>query len=201
MKIIMLSGKQGSGKSTISEALKEYWFNKHHKNMVSQLKFAGVLYEMHDAVLNVLHKYMAPRQIVKDGPLLQLLGTEWGRKTIGENIWVELMNAQIYKKIIDCPIGLHSHGLLIIDDCRFENEFDALPDALRVRLRAEEGARKARCSMWRENTNHPSETGLDDYAVQGQFDLYLSTDTETVGHCVTMIAAQLDKNNWVEKRK
>jgi hypothetical protein len=196
MKIVMLSGKQGAGKSTISDALKEKWFELDHKNKVKQMKFADVIYEMHDAIIAILEKYLPPRNLIKDGPLLQLLGTEWGRKTLGPDVWVDVLKARL--SLI--PNYENDYSLVIIDDCRFENEFDAVPEALRVRLRAEEGERKKRCSMWRENTNHPSETGLDDYAIKGLFDVYLNTDSETVEHCVSVIFDQIYKNSWIDKR-
>lgn len=193
MKIVMISGKQGAGKTTISNALREKLSNKNEPCV--QLKFADVLYEMHDEVLKVLYRYWDQRAIKKDGDLLQLLGTEWGRKTIDENIWVKILQRRVHVHQSQPP-----WPNIIIDDCRFPNEFDAFPDALRIRLRAEEGARKKRCEMWRENTNHPSEIALDQYAVSGRFDLYLNTDDYSVTHCITMICAQMDKNIWKEKR-
>jgi hypothetical protein len=89
----------------------------------------------------------------------------------------------------------------VIGDCRFENEFDAFPHALRVRLGCPEEVRKSRCSMWRENTQHPSEIGLDKYAKEGWFDLYLHTDSISSNGAFNLTMAQLDKGNWTDKRK
>jgi hypothetical protein len=92
--------------------------------------------------------------------------------------------------------------LVIIDDCRFPNEFEAFPEALRVRLNADEKVRKLRTEAWRENTLHPSEVSLDIYDIEGKFDLYLQTDIKESSpeHCATLITAQLLKKAWIEKR-
>ncbi|MFS6706496.1 hypothetical protein WHK35_14280, partial [Staphylococcus aureus] len=146
------------------------------------------------AVLSVLDKYWPRRDLVKDGPLLQMLGTDWGRKTINENIWVSIAQKRAAAALAENP-----KTLVIVGDCRFPNEFEAFPEALRVRLECPEDARKQRCSMWRENTAHASETGLDELARDKRFDLYLYTNTSNTTECVTLILAQLDKQSWAEK--
>ncbi len=197
MRIVVLSGKQGSGKTTLQkELIKEY--ERRKGGTALAMNFADVIYEMHDAILEVLHRNWPARAIAKDGPLLQLLGTEWGRKTIDEKIWVKVLKNRVEQVRAS---DAYEIDLVIIGDCRFEDEFHAFPEALRVRLVASEDARKKRCSMWRENTSHPSEISLDRYTCQGEFDLHMWTDTNTIDHCVTMILAQLDKNVWLEKRK
>lgn len=189
--IILISGAQGSGKtSTQNEIIRRL----SGKRSCQVINFADVIYEMHDRTLDVLHKFIPRRELVKDGPLLQLLGTEWGRKTIDENIWVRIAQEK-YRQIQleDCVV--------IVGDCRFENEFDAFPEALRIRLECPEKVRKERCSMWRENTKHPSEISLDEYARQGKFDLYIDTSKVTCENATTLIMAQIDKNSWLEKRE
>jgi len=195
MKIVLISGKQGSGKTTLQKALCASWAMRYSKPAFA-MNFADILYEMHDAVLSVFHKYHPPRNIAKDGPLLQLLGTEWGRNTIHTDIWVKCLKSKIEKTGVTYP-----EGLFVIGDARFENEFDTFPEALRVRLVCDEDVRKQRCSMWRENVNHPSEIGLDKYATDGRFDLYYATEIESVEHVVELILAQLQKSTWFEKRK
>ena len=110
-----------------------------------------------------------------------------------------------HKNQVDSLKRLHaSRGcqnlLITIDDCRFENEFHAFPDALRVRLTCDKAVRKERCSEWRENDKHLSETSLDGFSKENMFDLNLGTEHRPVGDCVSLIRAQLDKNVWVEKR-
>lgn len=199
MKIIILSGKMGSGKTTISNHLKlrakqlgfEY---------IGVEKFASVLYELHDILLNKMETYTGKPRLKKDGTLLQLLGTEWGRKQYGEDVWANILKNKIYKND-------SSKKLVIIDDCRFENEFNAFPEALRVRLKAPEEERKKRADAWRENTNHPSETGLDEYEQMGKFDVVLYTGNnihsvdDNINHCVSLIMSELQRGSWMETRK
>ena len=124
---------------------------------------------MHDAVLEVLRRYGFEREL--DKRLLQLLGTEWGRNVVDSSIWVKclLADAQRYE-----DAGME---YLVIDDCRFQNEFQALrkKGAIQIRLECSEVARKARCSQWRETTTHQSEIDLDDCV--DQFDLVINTET------------------------
>ncbi len=191
MKVVLISGKQGSGKTSLQKSLAEQWALKHGR--VSIINFADVLYEMHDAVLKILHNYIPNRFLAKDGPLLQMLGTEWGRKTIDENIWVEILKKKI-------SFNTEPDQLIIVGDCRFENEFNVMPDALRVRLSCPSRIRKQRCSMWRDNDTHPSEVGLDTYDRLGLFDLCIRTEEVDIKGATSLVMAQLDKDVWMEKR-
>ena len=206
MKVILLSGKQGSGKTSTADDLAHVLSGdgipdgileaittgevKRPLNSVLRTRFAQPLYEMHDAVLEVLKSYGLERDIVKDGPLLQLLGTEWGRNTIDENIWVDLVKNKVRASDAD---------FVVIDDARFENEFWAFgaPRCLRVRLQCSEAVRKTRCSMWRDITDHPSEIGLDALAEDRKFDLYLDTENLTKAENVQNIVNALQKRDWL----
>lgn len=199
-KIILLSGKQGSGKTTISKALieqaKQLGFD-----YAGSMKFADTLYTLHEYILNKMETLTGKARAIKDGPLLQLLGTDWGRKTFGDNVWVDILKNKI-SEFDKTPSS--AKRLIIIDDCRFENEFDAFPEALRVRLTCPEDVRKMRCASWRENTNHPSETGLDEYAQKSKFDLEFVTGglfDQGVEIAVKLIITELQKDSWKELRK
>lgn len=197
MRIVVLSGKQGSGKTTTQkllqiEAQKGEW-------RAITLNFADVLYEMHDAVLAILAKYGIKRDIAKDGVLLQLLGTDWGRKTLGEDIWIKLLLNKI--SILAAQNSHYSKLLFIVGDCRFENEFKAFAEALRVRLECPTEDRKVRCSYWRDNTAHPSEVDLDQIAQNGEFDIYLDTSTVSPEAGVETLLQVLNADQWVDNRK
>jgi dephospho-CoA kinase len=171
--IICISGKQGSGKTTLAASLVNKYSGTH-------MKFATPLYEMHEAIRGVLQKYdyEMPK---KDGKLLQLLGTEWGRNTLGQNIWVSLTATSI-RNLITQLERWHDKAFIVVDDARFENElemFYSLRDlnpewnVYTVRLEADEETRKARADAWRDAVDHPSETGLD--LRLDDFDMVLST--------------------------
>lgn len=162
----------GSGKTTTQNALVKRFIDMGIYPRV--INFASTIYNIHDYALKTMHNLGILTDVKKDGKLLQLLGTEWGR-SIDPDIWVQATRATVDASI--APIT-------IIGDCRFRNEFDAFPDALRVRLHAPRIVRKNRCESWRDNEDHPSETDLDVYDVLHRFDLDISTFALDTEQCV-----------------
>ncbi len=201
LKVIAASAKQGGGKSTLAleiERLSAEAFDFCHT-----MKFADPIYELHDIILNKMEQWTGIPRVKKDGDLLQYLGTEFGRKKYGDNVWVDILLSRIanrdfgtfdkagYKEgkkfKTENRTGM---GLLMIDDLRFENEFDCLgKDVLRVRLECPEAERKLRAESWRDKTTHPSEVGLDGYALSGFFDKYFNTASD--GKKPTVIAQEI----------
>lgn len=183
--VVLISGKMGSGKTTLSNNLVDRIERLSQEYLglrwgVEEVTFAGPIYEMHDYCRRVMENYGFPsKHKIKDGNLLQLLGTEWARKTVDENIWVKIARNRIldlkdhYEKL------KYGRLTIIVSDLRFRNEFDFFPDGLKIRLEAPEDIRKARVSMWRDNTNHPSEIDLDEYVQAGKFDLLIDAGTKS----------------------
>ncbi len=213
--IVLESGKQGSGKDTIAygcaqaltriHSLANVDFKPSFTNFnVVCLKFADTIYTMHDKCLEILKERGVNRAIVKDGYLLQMLGTEWGRKTISENVWVDCLKGQVNNVIKKYEKKNCTNLVIFVTDCRFKNEFHAFPEALRVRLDCPEYVRKQRCSMWRNTTRHPSETDLDQYFLAGLFDLTLNTHLLGIEACVNKINAKLFldlyNDSWIKYR-
>lgn len=195
--VVLISGKQGSGKTTLAEAIRRMMFND--RAVVEHITFAEPLYRIHDFAMGILKDAGIERNIVKDGPLLQLIGTEWGRNTIDPNIWAKVLKGKVERRGGQI-LKNAERVIFLVSDCRFRNEFDIFPDALRVRLDCPNEIRRIRCSMWRENDQHPSETDLDGYAADGRFDMYFDTYLHGTEHCATLVCAQLDKRVWLEKR-
>jgi hypothetical protein len=202
IKYILTSGKAGSGKTTLANAIMTRLQNLGH--LVIHTTFATPLYKMHDYCLSVLNDVGMTTE-KKDRVLLQLLGTEWGRHSVSENIWVDYL-----KNYVDSIYLSHSRNTygptmyVIVSDCRFTNEFDGFPKALRIRLTAPTDERRERADSFPKNETHASETGLDIYASMNEFDLYFNTSKhggESVEHCATITVATLLKDSWVEKRK
>jgi tRNA uridine 5-carbamoylmethylation protein Kti12 len=176
--LTLISGKQGSGKTTLAKSLQRDLTEAGWT--VVRNRFAQPLYDMHDEVRNVLKAYAYENYdfTKKDGPLLQLLGTEWGRQTVDKDIWVNLL-AGHYKKSweISTQFGQKKDKFLyVVEDCRFQNELDYFPGAFSIRLEASEEARKERCEMWRDRSDHPSEIGLDHYVGTGKFSMVVNAD-------------------------
>jgi hypothetical protein len=119
-RLIALTGAAGSGKSTAANYLVE-----HHGYVrvrfagplkaamaamgFSQEQIEGDLKEEPCAWLN----FKTPRYA------MQTLGTEWGRDCIGQDFWAELWVRQ-------ANMVLAGGGRVVVDDCRFPNEAEAI---------------------------------------------------------------------------
>ena len=55
--VILISGKQGSGKTTIAKALYEKLFNQDKNNFVKLMRFADTLYVIDDNHADAIHLY------------------------------------------------------------------------------------------------------------------------------------------------
>jgi dephospho-CoA kinase len=85
MKLIAFTGQMGSGKSTAVSTLREF-----ADNPVHNIKFAQTLYDIQNYIYERIESvYKRPEDFIKDRKLLQWIGTEWGRGTISESLWVD----------------------------------------------------------------------------------------------------------------
>lgn len=115
MILIALHAPAEGGKTTAAEMLvKHYGFKR--------ISFAAPLYDMLEAGGFGRPKTSAEKEAIIPGldfswrHAAQTLGTEWGRRCLGENIWTQLA----LRKCSDFD------GRYVIDDCRFENEATAV---------------------------------------------------------------------------
>lgn len=157
--VVMISGKMGSGKSTLAAELRKE-IRQHKKWAVEELIFAEAIYDMHNYCLRYLRDCGIDRGM-KDGRLLQLLGTEWGRKTVGEEVWVDVFKSKLNALLEKYEMAGMEHLVVLVPDVRFPNELSAAPGSLNIRLECSEEVRRSRCNSWRDDVNHPSEIGLD----------------------------------------
>ena len=188
-KIIMISGKQGSGKTSIMNNIILLAARQGINAM--EVRFAETIYDIHDYIRNTL-RFRGIERPEKDGRLLQLLGTEWGRQTIDPDIWVKA-TLGFLNNVAPVPNPKH---LFVISDCRFRNEFDMV-DAFKVRLEAPKDVRKARCDGWRDTDTHISETDLDAYASEGKFDLVIDTTTTKPEDVAVQILKEYNNGNFI----
>lgn len=118
--LIALCGPAQSGKSTCADELATYYG-------YTLVKFAGPLKDMlrslglTEAQIEGNQKEIpctflngkSPRQA------MQTLGTEWGRDLIGRDLWVNAWTAR-------CNQIIRLGGRVVVDDCRFDNELQAI---------------------------------------------------------------------------
>jgi len=175
MKIILISGAQGSGKTTLAAALRL-------RTNAPILKFADPIYEMHNAVWAIMRDVLDVDKSMIDGQLLQYLGTDWGRSRFGEDVWVWSLAKRMLESKSD---------VFIVDDLRFRSEADHLEGCLplgveiyKIRLNADESIRKLRATKWREDTTHQSEVDLDGY---DRWDLVIDTNSMCASDYVDQI--------------
>ena len=138
--IIGLIGLNGSGKSTVASILEQkYNFNidsfaKPVKDIASVIfnwnreKLDGMTEESRkwreekdEEWSKILNKDITPRMI------LQMIGTEFGRDMLGENIWIESLKKRSENKNI------------VISDVRFVNEAENIKNSGGVLIRIKRG--------------------------------------------------------------
>jgi hypothetical protein len=122
--LIGLAGRAGSGKDTAADYLCErYGFMR--------ASFAAPIKSMLEALfepMGVDHAYLHEPQL-KGEPIaalghlsaryaMQTLGTEWGRRLMGEDFWVHCLDAQLFLAPERVPV----HDRIVVTDVRFPNE-------------------------------------------------------------------------------
>ena len=145
-RLIALCGYKGVGKSTYAKFLAG-------ENGVV-LSFATPIKHMLRTL--VAHEYVFGSKKnemthlgVTGRVLLQTLGTEWGRETIDQDIWVKAMKHILTDTMFD------EYHPVVIDDLRFENE------AKMVRELGGEIWEIDRKNFTPANDNHISEAGVE----------------------------------------
>lgn len=139
-KIIVFTGLMGSGKTEATKIIKELL----NKDKVEHLKLAAVMYHIHDFI----YETVGLTTKTKDRELLQFLGM-WGRSK-DEELWIKVLSKSIETSKAD---------VIVIDDCRFDNEAKYLKDlgANIVLIKADN--RDQRISI--SGSDHISEKGID----------------------------------------
>jgi dephospho-CoA kinase len=131
-----ICGQMGSGKTTVSNYLVEnYGFKRLSLaepiyNIINSLEghTSNELYDLYirplakDKYIKLIPYIDKIREIPNEKPKprkrLQMLGTEYGRNEVADDIWIDLL---LLKALTE--------PLVVVDDLRFHNEFSALKTA------------------------------------------------------------------------
>ena len=175
--IIGISGKIGSGKSTVSEIFQQngFYLDSFAKSIkdishcifgFDRTKLDGLTQEDRlwretpdEKYSIMLKKPFSPRES------LLLIGTSFGRNLIHNDIWIET----VFNRF-----NMGNNKNLVITDVRFPNEYDSVKknNGIVIRLERE-------CSI---KSDHPSECALDDY----EFD-YVIDNNGTIDELITKV--------------
>lgn len=149
--IIGFTGSMGSGKSTAIDCIKELQHKK-----VYNIKFAQPLYDMQEYVYRrVSTVYERPSTFIKDRKLLQFLGTDWGRETINDTVWIDLWKQEV-KSILNST----ARTIITCDDVRFDNEAEAIKSMGGIVVKLESTHSAKRIDINAGITGHKSESGV-----------------------------------------
>lgn len=175
MKIVGISGKRGSGKSTVAKALEQLGYcvislSDPMKRFLIELD--PVKYDT-ETLWGESEKRLIARE-----PLKQL-GTEYGRVVLGEDIWINYALTMImtiegrnywYDPVdgIDYNSVTPSYVGFVIPDIRFANEFH------RIKQIGGEIWKCKRSAEYKDD-NHPSEQGVATWE-DGCFDRIIDND-------------------------
>lgn len=150
--IIGLSGGMGVGKSTAIGLIKEAFFTR----PLHLIKFAGPLYDMQEYIYSrISNVYKRDKSFVKDRKLLQWIGTEWGRGTISQTIWVDLWKAESTAFLDNNP-----GGIVVCDDARFDNEAETIRELGGMVINITSEYANKRIDTKAGIVNHASEAGI-----------------------------------------
>lgn len=128
--IIAFTGLAGAGKSTAAMHLV-------HRRGFERVRFAGPLKAMMAALgctpaeIDGDRKEMPCELLGGKTPryAMQTIGTEWGRNLIASDLWIRAWQAAVARLPAGVPV--------VVDDCRFPNEADAVRAAGGILVRVE----------------------------------------------------------------
>ncbi len=116
-KLIGLCGDIGAGKSSAGRIFRLCGYKIHP--LAEPLKQMLMALGLSEEDVNGYGKELPHPLLLGKTPrkALQLLGTEWGRNLIGDEVWLNVWNER-----------RSMSPLVVVDDVRFQNEFDYLKD-------------------------------------------------------------------------
>jgi dephospho-CoA kinase len=159
MKVIIISGKARTGKSTVANIMKEYFDEKGLKTII--LAYARYIKMFAKDVSN-----WDGSEEAKPRALLQEIGTDIIRKKIDNDFFVRRMTEDIklYSYFMD---------VAIISDARFIDEIEYIKKHFKNTITINIVKSNLETDLTKKEQTHPSETSLDNY---NKYDYILDND-------------------------
>lgn len=165
--IVGISGKLGSGKDTVANAIKKIdpsFQTKAYAYKLKQIVSILTSCPIEDTMTQEgKNKYIQEFDMTI-GQMLQKLGTNVLRDGFNQNVWINALMIELNK----------IEGNYIVTDCRFKNEAEAIKQAGGILIRVERPINPIAANSNRDLT-HPSEVDLDDYT---GFDYVIQNDSD-----------------------
>jgi hypothetical protein len=181
---ITISGKTGSGKSTTAEALRKFW---------GERGVATFRYDMQEPAQAMAKATMTVGRHygLGDGVPRSLVCSiyDWGRLEDPE-MWVKAAKFRIEQitKVWEDKKLLY---VVVIDGPRYKREFDAWPQALKVRVEAPHAVLQERVPLYRIE-RYRSETSIEYESFDLSFDTSKKTTEEIVEELQTHIRGRFN---------
>lgn len=168
--ILAFTGIMGAGKSEAIRTLAAFLMEQRSTAPIVLIKFAQPLYDMQESIYSRIESvYQRPQNFIKDRFLLQYLGTEWGRNTIDQDIWVKLWITAVNEAAAKNP-----GAIIVCDDCRFDNEAEVVKIVGGKIIKITTDRNNERIDVSR--SNHASEQGVStkylDFIIENNGTMY-----------------------------
>lgn len=122
IKVLALGGRAGAGKTTVRKMFPSFMalaFADPLKEMLCVLLEPNLVYTQNQDIKNNTRFHELGDQTLRHA--MRTLGTEWGRKTMHQDIWTRNMDIRIQTYHTQVP-----GTVFVVDDVRFDSEVECL---------------------------------------------------------------------------